>query len=116
MSSTPKSNVQPYIFDKQELMRAFTRAIRFESPGCNECQSTTDKGALEFHHRDPSSKVAAVGSMIRQPHKFNLTDVMNEVAKCDLVCAPCHKQIHRKWRIVTGHENQNPLFLFENNK
>lgn len=110
----PASN--PYLFDKGDLMRAFTRAVKFESLGCSECHDPTNKAALEFHHRNPSEKVASIGTMIRQPTKYNLTDLMNEVAKCDLVCSPCHKQIHRKWRLITGAENKNPLFSFANDK
>jgi 5-methylcytosine-specific restriction endonuclease McrA len=112
----PKSNVIPYLFDKGDLMRAFSRAVKFESPGCTECGNDRDKSSLEFHHRNPAEKVASIGSMIRQPTRYNITDLMNEVAKCDLVCEPCHKDIHRKWRVVTGHSNQNPLFLLENDK
>ena len=104
------TNVTSYMFDKGDLMKAFVRAIKAESPGCHECQSPDNKMALEFHHRDPREKVASIGSMLRQPTRYNLTDIMNEVAKCDLVCNPCHKQIHKRWQVITGQANRNPMF------
>lgn len=102
-------NVVPFpAIDKGELMKAFVRAVKTESAGCTECQSPDNKLGLKFHHRNPREKVAAVGGMARQPHRFGLTDLMNEIAKCDLVCSDCHKTIHRRWRRLTGHENCNP--------
>lgn len=95
-------------FDKGELMKAFVRAVKLEAEGCTECHSNDNNGALEFHHRDPRSKIASIGSMVRQPTRYSLTDVMNEVAKCDLVCNECHKEIHRSWRKRTGFANVNP--------
>lgn len=94
--------------EKEALMRAFVRAVRVESEGCSRCRSTFNKAALEFHHRNPAEKVAAIGQIIRTPWKYKLTDLMNEIAKCDLVCTPCHKDIHRSWAAKTGKPNVNP--------
>ena len=55
----------------------------FES-GCMDC-GTKDMRVLEFDHR--GDKVANIASMVGWSTK-RLTD---EIAKCDVVCANCHK-------------------------
>ena len=49
----------------------------------------THPAALEFHHRDPVAKTREVSKMItrREP----LSRIMREIAKCDVMCASCHR-------------------------
>ena len=54
--------------------------------GYNRCP-----GALEFHHMDPTKKdfSISVDGMTRAWSK-----VKDELEKCVLVCANCHREIH----------------------
>lgn len=99
-----------YLFDKGDLMKAFVVAVKTEVEGCKVCHDSQNKPALEFHHRDPREKVSSIGGMLRNPTKYTLTDLMNEVAKCDLLCTDCHKDVHKQWQKATGKPNRNPLF------
>ena len=54
---------------------------------CIRCGYDECIAALEFHHRDPSEK------------EIRLTDrsmekLRAEAAKCDLLCANCHRIVH----------------------
>ncbi len=54
---------------------------------CKICGYSRHRGALQFHHRDPSQKdyhVAQTGI-----HKAR-----KEAKKCVLVCSNCHMEIH----------------------
>ena len=47
---------------------------------------------LEFHHRDPSKKENTIAS-IRKRYK-NWQSVLDEIEKCDVLCANCHRELH----------------------
>ncbi len=55
---------------------------------CIEC-GEDDPVVLEFHHRDPKEKVRDV-SVMAQEH--SLRGLSEEVAKCDVLCANCHRR------------------------
>lgn len=79
-----------------DLARAWVRRYKQDHP-CTEC-GETDTHRLEFHHRDPLTKSFAIGTAVRQDR--SLTEIMNEAAKCDIVCTDCHKDIHRRWEAI----------------
>jgi hypothetical protein len=56
---------------------------------CVDCGYSTCVEALQFHHRDPSTKDFSLG-------EFNgsLVRLLKEAEKCDLVCANCHQLRH----------------------
>lgn len=55
---------------------------------CVDC-GETDPLVLDFDHRDPSLKSNAVSRMVyRQPWQV----VLEEIAKCDVRCANCHRR------------------------
>ena len=64
----------------------------FTNHPCIDC-GETDPVVLEFDHRDPTTKVAAVSQMIPSN---SLAVVKQEVAKCDVRCANCHRRKNAK--------------------
>ncbi|HEY6204094.1 MAG TPA: hypothetical protein VI056_13775 [Candidatus Limnocylindria bacterium] len=56
---------------------------------CVECGYARSIAALEFHHRDAATKLFGIA-------KFNGSQIrlLAEVAKCDLLCANCHRRRH----------------------
>jgi hypothetical protein len=43
---------------------------------------------MDFDHRDPALKVKRVPAMIAS---HGIEGILAEVAKCDIVCANCHR-------------------------
>jgi hypothetical protein len=43
---------------------------------------------MDFDHRDPSTKLRSVTQMISN---FGIERILAEAAKCDIVCANCHR-------------------------
>ena len=57
--------------------------------GCVLC-GNTDLRFLEFHHRDPRQKSFNISASRSRPPRL----VMAEIAKCDVLCANCHRAVH----------------------
>lgn len=55
--------------------------------GYNKCF-----GALELHHIDPNEKEFSFGRFRRNPKA--LQTIINELKKCVLLCANCHRELH----------------------
>jgi len=70
---------------------------------CRACGYDRCFGAIEFHHIDPSAKTDCIKRMTHKPTE-TLTD---ELKKCVMVCANCHREIHARklkvddsWRCI----------------
>ncbi len=73
---------------------------RFESwkiaqGGCCRCVETTPI-CLDFHHRVPHEKSFNISRGLRRWYSWN--EIMEETAKCIIVCANCHRKLHAKLR------------------
>jgi PHP family Zn ribbon phosphoesterase len=72
--------------DKLKLL-----AVEYKGSCCSICGYNKCVAALEFHHTDPSEKdfgISAKG-LTRSWDKLK-----EELDKCILVCANCHREIH----------------------
>jgi hypothetical protein len=58
---------------------------------CVDCGYAACPEALQFHHRDPSTKDFGLGSF-----SGSLNRLIEEAAKCDLLCANCHRIRHSR--------------------
>lgn len=68
--------------------------VDYKGGQCEECQQRFScLGVYEFHHLDPSKK-----DFIIAKHKTSkFTDIIKqELDKCQLLCANCHRIIHEK--------------------
>lgn len=54
---------------------------------CVDC-GETDLRCLQFDHRDPSEKRAAVSKLAGQG--LSVMEIRKEILKCDVRCANCH--------------------------
>ena len=61
---------------------------------CMDCGNIFPPYCMDFHHRDPKAKRAEMAKLVR----YNNTALLEEAAKCDLVCSNCHRI--RTWRIL----------------
>jgi hypothetical protein len=71
---------------------------------CMDC-GTRDFAVLELDHRDPQYKRDDVSNLVRQPHGW--PTIAREIAKCDVVCANCHRKRTARnfgWRKLLGLE------------
>ena len=59
-----------------------------EKHGCADCRNHYPHYVLEFDHRPEENKIDVVYRVLRN---YGPEAAWNEVAKCDVVCANCHK-------------------------
>ena len=55
---------------------------------------------LDFHHRDPSTKVESVAVMVRE--RYSREKILAEIEKCDCICANCHRKEHYELPVPSG--------------
>src|ERR1051326_1741302 len=63
-----------------------------EATACLDCGGSFPPECMDFDHRPGQAKVRDVGSMVTSA----METLLAEVAKCDLVCANCHRIRTRK--------------------
>lgn len=71
--------------DYQRQWMAQRRAAWLEGKACGQCGATSD---LQIHHRDPAQKVTHALWSWREARR------LDELAKCDILCRPCHEEHH----------------------
>ena len=78
---------------KERTNRSRTRHSRYlwelkEASGCVDCGEKYPHYMLEFDHLPEHEKL---GSPIDIARNYNMQKALDEVAKCEIVCANCHK-------------------------
>lgn len=63
--------------------------------GCQRCPEN-DPACLDFHHRDPDSKLDNIGTAIADT--WTLEALQLEIDKCDVLCSNCHRKLHKVLR------------------
>jgi len=76
----------------KDVLRDFVREQR-TGKLCILC-GKGDVNKLVFHHRDPSTKLFAIGRTAVRSKQA----IREEIAKCDVLCQSCHVSLHNKLR------------------
>jgi hypothetical protein len=61
---------------------------RLRGVPCADCGERYPACAMDFDHRDPVTKLSAVTRMVG---RATTEAILAEAAKCDIVCANCHR-------------------------
>lgn len=71
------------------------KAIEYMGGKCIDCGLEGSPWVFDFHHRDPSQKEWSWGNK----RTSSWTTLKEEIDKCDLLCANCHRTRHyNEWR------------------
>jgi hypothetical protein len=77
------------VANKRRRHDRYAEVQRLKSEPCTDCRRAFPYYVMDFDHRDPAFKTDDVASMVKR--MFTWETVLNEIAKCDLVCANCHR-------------------------
>jgi hypothetical protein len=75
---------------RREALRSWVQEYKADL-ACSAC-GETHPVTLEFHHREPGEKEFTVGEAAQ--HRWSRRKVESEIAKCELLCANCHRKLH----------------------
>jgi 5-methylcytosine-specific restriction endonuclease McrA len=87
------SDRRKYIIEAVTKKRKKIRLKAIETIGgkCMKCGYNKCIEALEFHHKNPTEKDFSIS---KRGHCRSWERVSEEIKKCDLLCANCHREIH----------------------
>lgn len=77
--------------------------IEYKSKPCHDCGGSFPHYVMDFDHVPERGKKFATVSELINNRRITAPKVVSEIAKCDLVCANCHKV--RTW--MRKQENRN---------
>ena len=82
------------------------KAIELMGGECQECGYKKNMSAFDFHHLDPSQKEFGWNKL----RQMGWNKVVNELKKCVLLCANCHREKHNpEDTIITVQNCHNKL-------
>ena len=70
---------------------------------CVKCGYSKNLAAFDFHHRNPSEKIFEI-KMKNLSGQWTEDEILEEVLKCDLLCANCHRETHSPYLEISNIE------------
>lgn len=94
------TNQNPNYWEAQKIRATLRKFELVKSLGgcCSKCGYNKNLAALEFHHIDASKKSFQLDA--RKIANTNKKKLAEEVAKCQLLCSNCHKELHYDHLII----------------
>ena len=81
-----------YEFQKRRRFERKKKFVLSKGGCCSKCGYDKSLRALTFHHREPEKKEFNLTA--RELGMMSEARLLNEVNKCDLLCANCHMEEH----------------------
>jgi hypothetical protein len=78
------------------------KAIEYKGGKCESCGYSRCREALEFHHSVNNKKEFGVAA---KGYTRSWKKVKEEIEKCLLLCANCHREIHTKLAAFPGNRD-----------
>ena len=96
-----KAQVKKNVRNRKRSLREWYLDLKRES-SCIVCGMSGEHNpwAMEFHHRDPEDKTDLVSALVSSG--YSKKRIQQEIEKCDVVCANCHRAKHYHDMILSG--------------
>ncbi|WP_256295968.1 homing endonuclease associated repeat-containing protein [Haloarchaeobius salinus] len=75
---------------RRARLRSWVNELKADA-GCRRC-GETETACLDYHHRDGVDKEMNVSQMVT--NGYGMDELQAEIAKCDVLCANCHRKEH----------------------
>lgn len=105
MALKGRNNLEEYRRKERERQQVARGKIRSmingikEDAGCRDC-GEKHPACLQFHHKDPTTKLFRINIAVAQKKPLRL--IMEEIQKCEILCANCHAKLHWNERNEAG--------------
>ena len=97
------SDRRDYLIEAVKKRRLKVRQMALEYMGgrCQKCGYNRCSDALDFHHLDSSSKEFGIS---QRGYTRSWKKVVEELAKCVLLCANCHRELHAQTQLTVERQ------------
>lgn len=75
----------------RELNKKFVKRVKSLAK-CKLCGYSKSSSALEFHHKDETQKDYEISRL--QSGGWSIKKIKQEMRKCVILCANCHREVH----------------------
>jgi len=75
-------------------------AVQYKGSRCEICGYDQCIDALEFHHKNPTHKDFGISN---KGYTRSRKKVQEELDKCVMICANCHRELHAKLAAPSGN-------------
>ena len=94
--------------------RAKNYAVSYLGGKCKKCNWSGDISGFDFHHRNPEEKEFCINAGTVANRKWEI--IKNELDKCDLLCALCHRLEHSDYQnesLIADAKDYNGIIFKE---
>ena len=88
-----------YKSSKERFKRIKQKSVDYLGGKCNKCGYDKCIEALEFHHKDPSTKDYDLSKGRGIDTRKSFETLKEELDKCVLLCANCHREEHYEQKL-----------------
>lgn len=88
MTEEEKEEFNAYCIERWRQRKL--KAVEYKGGKCQRCGYDKYPDVLEFHHRDPKQKEASWNKI----RLWSWKKIEEELDKCDMLCANCHREVH----------------------
>lgn len=93
-------------YDYQKRHKIKAKLVEYKGGKCEICGYDKCLNALDFHHKNPENKEFALNTA---NYNKSFEKLKNEVDKCILICANCHRELH-----FSENEKKRENFIYSN--
>lgn len=86
------------ILQAEKIKKFKLQCIEYKGGKCQVCGYNKSLAAMDFHHRNETKKEFNIGN--RWYKKIEV--IKDELDKCDLLCANCHREEHERLNSLAG--------------
>lgn len=88
------ANKYEYVKRSIEKRRHWINSLK--NVPCKCCEQTFKSSMMDFHHRDPKTKLFEIG---KGSYRHGIKALEEEISKCDIICKECHKKYTSRDRL-----------------
>jgi len=101
--------MRAYQARKRAEKYAKLRVLKEANP-CKDCGKFYPSYVMDFDHLDPNEKIEGIGYLVSTAHSWAFVEA--EIAKCELVCACCHRlRTYRGVRCKQGRQMKHHILI-----
>lgn len=91
-------------YDNKKMMVEKLNQFKLDKGCCELCGDYHPPCCFDFHHIDEKNKKGEVSKLASKGYKWET--VQEEIDKCYMLCAPCHRKIHAGLLEIINLEGQ----------